>query len=657
MKKLFIFWLWFFICSVHAQKEGQALIDSLQAALPKMNDDTLKVNALRQLSFAYHNINPEQGIVYGQKTLALAKKINWSDGVANAYKNIGLNYSTLSDFPSALNYYALGLKASKNEKIKSDLLNNIGLTYSYQSQYSKALSYYFQSLKIKEKLHYAQGIAPTYYNIAALYYALGDTQKAIFYNQKALQANKKINNQQGLSRILLTLGNIYYDEHQFEAAMKCYQSGLKITEKLGDKTAQAIYLASIANVFYEQKKYALAIEFCKNATAITNQGTPDESVISLCSSILGSVYLEMAKEKNNQPELLKKARAHFIYSVDLNKKINHQKALFEDYDRLYQIDQLQGNYKSALEFYQLSKAYKDSIFSAENKETIKNLEDKRAIELRDNQIKINKLELESKEKQKNYLMLGILLLGIIGALLWFQNHQRKKANRKLANLNLKLAYSNKIKAKLLSILNHDLRSPVNSFIHFIQFQKQSPELLTPESKERIENETLTSAKNLLQTMEDLLLWTKDQMDNFETQPKTFYISALFKDIKTYFASESHIEMQFLDSANVQIHTDPNYLKTILRNLTANAVKALQQTQNPIIIWKAEQDEKGIRLSISDNGLGADEEQFKALFEETEISGVQNGLGLHLVRDLAKAIEAEIVLKSQIGQGTTIEIRI
>ena len=124
-------------------------------------------------------------------------------------------------------------------------------------------------------------------------------------------------------------------------------------------------------------------------------------------------------------------------------------------------------------------------------------------------------------------------LAIIGGLLYFQNRIRRKTNKKLQVLNTNLDQANKTKTQLLNILNHDLRSPVNSFIHYIQFQNESPETLDQETKSRIEKATLSSAKNLLNSMEDILTWTKDQMANFEPQLKNVAVDTLFNDTKKH----------------------------------------------------------------------------------------------------------------------------
>ena len=93
------------------------------------------------------------------------------------------------------------------------------------------------------------------------------------------------------------------------------------------------------------------------------------------------------------------------------------------------------------------------------------------------------------------------------------------------------------------------------------------------------------------------------------------------------------------------------------NLTGNAIKALNEIENPVITWKAWQEKNVSYLSITDNGKGATDQQFKALYDDKEIVGIKTGLGLHLIRDLAKSINCEIKVTSKIDEGSTFILKL
>ncbi|MCY1240909.1 Sensor protein EvgS [compost metagenome] len=141
------------------------------------------------------------------------------------------------------------------------------------------------------------------------------------------------------------------------------------------------------------------------------------------------------------------------------------------------------------------------------------------------------------------------------------------------------------------------------------------------------------------------------MENFKPQPKTISVTSLFEDTQKHFSGEA-IQMAFENPENIMLNTDENYLKTIIRNLTGNAIKALAKTKDAIITWKAWQENGQKYLSVSDNGPGGTQEQFKALYDDKEVVGIKTGLGLHLIRDLAKAIDCRIDIKTHPGEGTT-----
>ena len=388
---------------------------------------------------------------------------------------------------------------------------------------------------------------------------------------------------------------------------------------------------------------------------------------------IAQTYISLASQQSNlnKKKYLLQAKKAISEVIAMTKKANDIRHLSLGYSTLSEIQKLLGNYKEALQSHEQYAIYNDSVFNSENKETIKNLEDKREIELRDKEIKINKLSLEAKVKQKWLFVAGISFLAIIGGLLFYQSRKRKLTNLKLETLNktldqnnLKLEtlnkdldQANKAKTRFFGILNHDLRGPVSNLVIFLQLQQEAPEMLDEESTKRMQDKTMTGAKNLLASMEDILQWSKSQMENFKPQPKNVSINQLFDDTKKVFSGYLNIKIEYQNPKNIEIFTDDNYLKTIIRNLTSNSINVFTDIENPIIIWKAWQIDKISYLSITDNGPGANPEKLKALFDESELGSTKSGLGLHLIRDMAKAIDCEISVQSTMGVGTTFTLKL
>ncbi|MBC7640998.1 MAG: sensor histidine kinase [Flavobacterium sp.] len=142
------------------------------------------------------------------------------------------------------------------------------------------------------------------------------------------------------------------------------------------------------------------------------------------------------------------------------------------------------------------------------------------------------------------------------------------------------------------------------------------------------------------------------------ESENILVSYIFNDVQKHFSARKIVKAAFKKEGNLQLNTDENYLKTIISNLIGNAIKSLSDSGNGKIVLKAFIDpvhggEKNQKyISITDNGVGAKLENFKALYDDSEVIGIKTGLGLNLIRDLATAINCKITVDSKIGVGTT-----
>ncbi len=657
MKKILLLFI-FIPVYVFAQKQGQAYIDSTLKELFKLKEDTTLVKAYNNLAFHYKFIDKVSSLKYIDKAMMLSKTLNYNEGISNSYRNYGIYFTLNDDYKNALLNYENALKYTSDKKSISKTLSNIGILYSYQSEYSKELEYDFKALKIAEEMGDKKIIGKDFVIIATCYLGLKDYKNCLYFNSKAISNNNEIKYFDDYNRIYTNNGFAYLELKQYDSAIKNFFKALELDEISNDKYNASYCYEGIGSVYFKKKKYTDALKYFNTAVKVNKE---IDNPYNLATNIqrIGSVYLEMAKSemsKINRNKYLDTAILNFKKSLELTGNDDLDKIAGVNFE-LYEAQKLKGNYQGALEAFEISELYNDSIYNSENKETIKNLEDKRTIELKEKEIELSTVLLENKEKQKWYLIGGIGLLAIVGALLFYQSRNRKKTNEQLKILNTHLDQANKVKTRFFNILNHDLRSPVSNLIHFMHLQKENPELLDAENKAKLENKTISSAENLLYSMEDILLWSKGQMENFKPLLKDTEVKMLFEDTQKHFASEEKVKMIFENKDNVKINTDENYLKTIMRNLTGNAIKALSKIENGTIIWKVWQADNQKFLSITDNGTGGTNEQFKALYDETEVVGISTGLGLHLIRDLAVAINCKVEVESKINVGTTFILKL
>ena len=606
--------------------------------------------------------------------------------------------SALYEANSLLNYSLKTKSLTKIAKSQSTLAYvKIMATFSDEARELNK-----KSLLINLKLKDYKEVAKNYYNEASIYSRNSDFVKSIDLLQKSIELAKKEKSYLLLQKNYRALANIYCDQRNYNIALKYALEALKYSNDNNSTTENSYLNATIAEIYrlkgdlttsnkifkkaydsfvksrdshgqaYVLTNWSLCYEndygkllkmeldaqeiwdniAPENLMSVTNLGNIAYSYFDIAKSDSLQKTIKDSKIKKTKYEALSLAEIYYSRCLKIAKKKKNLDSVLYYSQSLSELQEYIGDYQNALSNLKLRNKINDSLYSQKNKNKIAKLESDKEIQIKNNQLKLNKINIENKEKQKYYFIGGLILLGIIGCLLYYQSRSRKKVNEKLSFLNNELDASNKAKTRFFSILNHDLRRPVANLVFFLQLQKESPELLDAESTKRMQDKTMAGAENLLTAMEDILQWSKSQMENFKPQPKQIYINDLFDDIKNHFSSEENIKISFENADNIMINTDENYLKTVIRNLTSNAIKALAGIENPEIILTAFSENNNKYLSISDNGKGASQEQFKALYDENEVVGIKSGLGLHLIRDLAKAIDCEVGVKSKVGVGTT-----
>lgn len=547
----------------------------------------------------------------------------------------------------------------------------LGRIYQNRSDYVKASNYFFESNTIAKKYNYSAIEILNTKNLAFLFLDQKNIKKALFYGFEAQQKALKINDNIELGFAKGVIAEIYRSNNELNKSEIYFKHSYAIFNKLKLSFGIAWTLTNWS--LLESHGFEKSFKMRKEAQEIWNTIAPN-NIMSIANQYnIGYDFFDLyLLEKNSKQlkeynvskkQLLDSTFFYINKSLSIAELQNNTIWKMYCYGTLTEAYFFKNDLKNYSKFNDKYHFLKDSLFSQENKNKIAEKEASLVVELRDKQLKINKLALESKEKQKWFYILGLGFLGILGGLLFYQSYNRKKVNEKLQVLNLNLDQANKTKTRFFSILNHDLRAPVSNLIGFLHLQKENPELLDEQSKLRLQDKTISGAENLLTSMEDILLWSKGQMENFKPQPKKTSVENLFDDTKKHFASEEKVAISFENPENISINTDENYLKTIIRNLTGNAIKALDTstalsgTKNPKVVWKSWQEKNYTFLSISDNGKGATQDQFKALYDDTQVVGIKSGLGLHLIRDLAKAIDCEISVDSKENFGTTFTLKL
>ena len=672
MRQFFLLLLIFCSTQSFSQKQGQALVDSLLTEIPKAGTDTAKTKLYITLSDLYIDIDQKKSLLYADSAYYLAVKSKWNLGIGNSQLCYGNIFNFTGDFKRAidsLNKSVEIFKKIENKKYLGLSTYTLGSSYARMGDYTTATDYYSKALKIHEVIPNNDRLTGfCFAGLASMFYMQKDYAKSLDYSFKALDKKKKSKNKIAIANQLKDIGDTYYEMKDSAQAEKYNLEALALYTETGNKFGKAEVYSHLGKVY--GKNTSKSLSYFIQSREMYKELNADSYYTILRDGQIAQVLLLLIKKSDyetahkvssefgtSKAALLDVSEKNLKDVVQLCITENDKENEYQYRQSLAEVQYLKGNYRQAYENHVGFFTQYDSIYSQENKNKVASIENQKAIDLKNKEIQLSEVLLSAQKKQKLGLIAGLLLLTTIGGLLFWQSRSRKKTNTTLMVLNNQLDEANKVKAKFFGILSHDLRSPVANLINFLQLQKRNPGILNEQQITDKEKKITDSAQSLLETMEGMLLWSKGQMENFKPEIKSVAVNDLFSYLEKFFATTENVQFTFNNPQNVLVNTDENYLQTIMHNLTANAIKALKNTPNATILWNVVQEQDKISLSITDNGPGLDTEQSKALYEDAIITSSKTGLGLHIIRDLAKAIQCKISVQSKSGFGTTFTLAV
>ncbi|MCP9751372.1 tetratricopeptide repeat-containing sensor histidine kinase [Ferruginibacter sp. HRS2-29] len=658
----------FFVAHAVAQNTRKA--DSLLNIVNTTNIDTVKIKALNELAKFHMNSEPSLSVKYIRQGLAITTEKGPSKMIGNQYLLLGNAYSQQGKSDTAKLYLRQAFdegKKFKNVGQQIRALSQIGFINTRNAEYEEAAKNLFEALKMSEASGDSTAMSNTYNSICALYYDQSNFEKALIYGEKALQIILKKGSQASKGGSYLNVGLIYADMGNDRKAEEYYRNAISILEKSNNKLHLATVYGNLS--LLRSNSVNKQIGYLLTAKKIWDENSPDHPNAIGNIGNLGNAYFSATIDSNFQrlqpaegivkdkAFLLSKAELYLKEAYDKCKEMNLEKDLHLFTGLLAKVEAAKGNYPLAYKYQDEFIQLNDSIYSQENKNKIAAVEGAREVAIRDKQIELNNISIAAQKKVRIYLIAGLLLLAVIGALLYRQSRIRRRTNTTLLKLNNELDEANKVKARFFGIISHDLRSPVASLVNFLNVQQKEPGVFSKEQEEKHRASLTGSAESLLETMEAMLQWSKSQMDNFKPRKQETNVSELFDHIRVNFPDEKNYTLTFQDPEHLNLISDIDYLKTIVHNLTANAIKALQGDKQGLIEWKAFREDGKIILSITDNGPGVNEKQLEALYNKGAQVNSKNGLGLHLIRDLTAAIGCVIEFSSAPGVGTTFKLQL
>jgi len=259
------------------------------------------------------------------------------------------------------------------------------------------------------------------------------------------------------------------------------------------------------------------------------------------------------------------------------------------------------------------------------------------------------------------LLAGLAMLLLLVALvqIWLKlRHKRKEDRARSERSAQALLQSSNLREKLISLVIHDLRSPLRfvSLLASDLLDNQS-NYSSEEIKERI-YWIKKGTQDIYNFSEDFLLWVTSQRDNFNITRRQIYLRPLLQEIHDFFLEQVQQKgnnLSYSAEESLTTWSDPHILITIIRNLVDNANK---YTDGGKIVLRAYEEDAQLCISVSDTGKGMSPKQTAYFMQQVSLDHIQSGsqLGHKFVYDLTHRLNGSVSIESREGVGTTVWLK-
>ena len=236
-------------------------------------------------------------------------------------------------------------------------------------------------------------------------------------------------------------------------------------------------------------------------------------------------------------------------------------------------------------------------------------------------------------------------------------------NDAIRQQNKQIKKSNETKSQLISILGHDIKSPLNNIKKMLDLLVSKD--ITEAELKQISRQLHNDVDSTLTLTNNLINWIKIQKIDYSPHYEQFKIKDMVDETISLYqpiAKNKNIAIEVEYPENDMMNSDPEMCKIVLRNLVSNSIKFSNPGSKVQVKVKSGEDHH--HFEIRDEGVGLEKEEVDNLLNSNNISshlGTNNeqgtGIGLHLTKQIINHLGGKISLESSPGNGTTFFIQL
>jgi signal transduction histidine kinase len=215
-----------------------------------------------------------------------------------------------------------------------------------------------------------------------------------------------------------------------------------------------------------------------------------------------------------------------------------------------------------------------------------------------------------------------------------------------------------LRADFVSLVSHELRSPLAAVIGAARTLQERRDELTAEQRDQLLNLISGEATRLTVLVADVLDTSRIEAGTFSYQFGEVDVASLIEDVvATSSVRQAEVSVRaVLAEALPPVAGDRERLRQVLTNLIENAVK--YSAEGDAVEVSAKRDDLHVRIAVSDRGPGIPDDQQQLIFQKfgrAEVEGGSKpgtGLGLFIARSIAEAHAGTLEVQSRRNGGVT-----
>lgn len=590
------------------------------------------------------------------------------------YSAAGYTHYYLDNYDDGIRAFKNSIRiAGKSKKYASLVVeghSGIAALYSLKGEYKKAI---YHTLKAEHFISddfrgYDRSVV--YQGMAQVFFDIGEYESALKYARRCNRIfAEELDSSWGSSPTLILTADLLQRRGRLDSAEKIALSELETSRTLEQTMSEVYALEVLAAIYEKRDNLDSAISLQQHSYELASQFN-DRFTLALETSALAE-YLLKKGQLNAAQRLVEEA-------LQITERFPPNHARKRSLWVAYLLANAQENTSAALSY------LKDHAFIDEkmaragiSEELIRSKyevseKEKNLLELKS---KLQDRQLESTERINWLMTASTILMAIVGLAIFMAFRNSRRYNRKLNHkqkilndqrqelkaLNQELELNGRNKDKLLSILSHDVRQPFNQTLGLLDILQHSP-LPDDGMRDMVKNIKL-SVYDHKSSIDNLLTWSKNQLDGIKRYPEALDISNLFADIEQSLSSslkEKKLRISSQISADAIPFADGSQMEMVFRNLLGNAMKFSHPGSE---IWvKAWRENDKVMIQVIDQGVGMDREQQKRLLDRRDQFSHQgtlnesgSGFGTLIILDFVDQNEGKLELSSEPGKGSTFTI--